>query len=1009
MLEAWRIELLGGLTVRNSETKITRFRTQQTGLLLAYLALTSPHRAHSRDDLASLLWEDDDPEAARAKLRIALSSLRRQLESPTKSAIGSVIEADRASVRLREGSFLLDVHEFDRAFEASHHTTSPAAQLQKVERTTSLYCGELLPGFHASWVIGERERLKRRFGTLLLRASMICETQGDLEGAIQYSERATQEDPLSETPCSRLMELLLRSGQASAAMRQYQALENRLREILGVAPSPELKNLLLSPSGATSAKPFSSSQSQLRPESKSEDSHAIPSLLYTSSSFAVPFPLPFPLGEEGKERVPPLCRLPLQTTRFFGRVSEIETLTSWLLSTLQGEAGASPILTITGMGGFGKTRMAIEVAQRLHRLYGVGVCFVGLAEASTAEEIPSAIARSLSLPASEEEPLKRVRAALGDTPTLLILDNCEQIAENQGGVITRLMETLPSVRYLITSRQSLGLTGERLYPLTPLPFPEGAGEIEELAAFSSVRLFIDRAQAIRPDFQMGNKNAESISALCRKLEGMPLAIELAAAWVGTLTSAQMLSKLEERFDSLASRKRDSIPRHKSLHAAIDWSYRLLTPSQQRLFCGLSVFRGGFTGEVVQQIFETEPFGEEITETLTQLCEQSLVVSELEESGETMRYRLLESLREFGEEQLSEPDQKDLSRRHALCFLRYAERAREFLEGAEGAFWYRQMERERANFGAALDFLERSPEETEVHLRFTDRLHLFWYTRGYFQEGRERLASALGRPDVMEFPQALSGTLRSAQILARIQGDLESSEVYGLRSLELARQIGDKLAASKVLGGLGNTAKSRGDYVSARRYYAECLELADSLKNKLIRATMIGNLANVEKDTGHPEKAKYLYEESLALNRELGNAVGETIQLTNIAALLNEVGKPEEGMKVGVECLRLCRKIGDKVGIAYILEILAVILATLGKSQQSLKLFAAGEQAREEIGLALELVEVGARVSLMETIREQMGEEIYVREWKEAQTEGIEQQIECFLQTWNKETAKEGAT
>ena len=979
MLEAWRIETLGGLSARNSEENITRFRTRQAGWLLASLALAAARRPCFRETLASDLWADDDPETARAKLRIALSSLRRQLEPPG-TAPESVIIADRATIALREGSFTLDAQDFERGAAALLRLPSDGTPLDQLEKTLALYQGDLLPGCYVQRIVGLRESLRQRYLDLLLRGSVVCEQQQRVETAIHFAERATRAAPLSETPCRHLITLLMRSGQASAAVRQYHALENRLRDALGATPSPEIQQILL----ATPQK--------IRPNHNAISGRGAPLHITREPETR--------RGEES-DRDPSQCRLPHPATRFFGRTGEMEALEAMLISALQGEAGAAPLVTLTGAGGSGKTRLATETARRVFSRCGATVCFVALADATNPQEIPDFVVRSLALPSSEENAIQRVQNALCGAPTLLILDNFEQLVEGCEETVAALLREWSSVRFLVTSRQTLGLTCEQALPLAPLALPDSsasAASLAALAAFPAIKLFLNRAQAIRPDFQITEKNAVTVAALCRKLEGMPLAIELTAAWAGALSPTQMLAKLSEHFDALPSRKRDAPPRHKSLSAVMDWSYRLLPPETRRFFTALSVFRGGLTLEAAQAVCAE---ADAALEAITRLRDHSLLLCEPEtdadEPDETMRYRLLESLREFGREQMT-PDERDpLALRHALYFLAFAETARAHLNGAEQAAWYRRLEREKPNCDAALDTLEAAPEQTETLLSMTEALHLFWHTRGYLNAGSARLDAALARPDAADFPLALSGAVKAADILARARGDLAQAQEYGLRSLALARQLGDPLLVAKALGGLGNTAKNRRDLATARRYYDECLEIAAANDAPIICATVIGNLANLDKEEKRFDSARTRYEASLALHRKLENAVGQSTQLCNLTGLLSELGEYAAATERGVACLRLCRETEDRMGVAYALEVLGSVFAAQNARDVALRLFAAGEALREEIGMRLIPAQSETREIVLAPFRESMGAAVFQRDWERAKQAGVEAQIEQFLE------------
>jgi predicted ATPase len=394
-------------------------------------------------------------------------------------------------------------------------------------------------------------------------------------------------------------------------------------------------------------------------------------------------------------------QLPVQFTRFFGREDELTRLEEILLEE------KPHLLTLTGPGGSGKTRLALEAARQLIEPFGGAVWFVPLQDLTDPGLLPGAIAASLRLPRLPQvEPLEQVVEVLSRQPSLLVLDNFEHLLGSglmvndsmvYGSTINHqpsaislvrtLLERVPSLTLLITSRQVLNLTGEREFYVSPLPTPGGEDTPEWLLRCPSVQLFVDRAQKVRPDFQVTPANAPAVSELCYRLEGIPLALELAAARVQVLTPVQMLAQLEHRFDFLVSRKRDEARRHQTLRAAMDWSYQLLSPELQRFFARLSVFRGGWTLEAAAAVASDEwqvtsdespitshqsPVISNALDTLAQLQECSLV--QAEEAGAEMRFRMLETLREYAGEQLASEEQAALRERHADYFLHWVEEA-----------------------------------------------------------------------------------------------------------------------------------------------------------------------------------------------------------------------------------------------------------------------------------------------------------------------------------------------
>ncbi len=555
------IELFGGLCVKQGDQTIARFRTQKTAVLLAYLACFL-RRTHPREELVELLWPDTDIESGRTSLRTALASLRRQLEPPGTPE-NSVLVADRANVRLNPDVVSTDVAAFETALRAAKHTEDPAERTAHLTRAVERYRGPLLPGFYEDWALRERERLEQLFIGASRDLALALEQSGDFSRAIDYAHRAVTADPLSEEAHAYLIHLYAAAGQPAAAQRQYAELKRILHKELGEVPSPAtqalVERLLQEPRASTLRSTPTASQSQPLSPSMPTAPRAL--------SLA-------PLEGIGS----PQPRLPLQLTRFFGRKEEIARLEQIFGS------GETRLLTLTGPGGSGKTRLALEAARRLTETFEGRVYFAPLADITDPRLIAGTLLEALGVqPAAEVEPLAQVAGALAGRPALLILDNFEQVAEEGAQVVWTLLERVPTLACLVTSRHRLDIGGEREFPVPPLPVPSMPGAPERLATYPSVRLFVDRAQAARPDFQITRDNAATVAALCERLEGIPLAIELAAAWVGTLTVAQILARLEHRFDLLTSRRKDLSPRHRTLRAAIEWSYRLLPAELQRFF------------------------------------------------------------------------------------------------------------------------------------------------------------------------------------------------------------------------------------------------------------------------------------------------------------------------------------------------------------------------------------------------------------------------------------------
>src|SRR5579871_454339 len=535
------IQLLGGLQVQQGDQVVSRFRTQKTASLLAYLAYFRK-RAHQRDDLIALFWPEADPEAGRTSLRTALSSLRRQLEPP--GAGGSVLVAGRESVQLHAHTVSTDVEQFVSALKAASQASEQQAQARHLKEAVALVKGPLLPGFYEDWVLQERERIEQAYLGALRLLVRTLEPLGDREGAIAAGHRLIAVDPLSEEGYVHLMRLYAAVGQPQAGLQQYRALAQTLERELDETPSEEAQALARSLEQQSQETAESRAKVALVPDTLRQQTLSAPSL---------------PILREPVARE---AALPMQLTHFFGREQEIAQIKDRL------DDSSIRLLTLTGAGGSGKTRLAVEAARQLSGRFAGAVWFVALSDIAEASLISQTIASAMGLSLSADaDPLDPVAQSLSGRTCLLVLDNFEHLAGEGAAVVMELVERIPTLSLLVTSRQRLDIGGERELAVAPLPTPDPADASQSLETVASVQLLVDRVQALRPDFRITSQNAPTISALCQRLEGIPLAIELAAAWAGTLTPDQMLARLEHRFQLLASKRKDLSPRHRTLRAA----------------------------------------------------------------------------------------------------------------------------------------------------------------------------------------------------------------------------------------------------------------------------------------------------------------------------------------------------------------------------------------------------------------------------------------------------------
>jgi predicted ATPase len=637
--------------------------------------------------------------------------------------------------------------------------------------------------------------------------------------------------------------------------------------------------------------------------------------------------------------------LPLFFTRFFGRSGERQEIVGYLQDT------QTRLLTVTGPGGTGKTRLAVEIARQVAAEWENRVFFVSLADLSDPVLLPAAIADTLRPPqGTADEPLEQLVEALTSVPALLVLDNLEQIAEGSAPLLLSLLTRLPALTILATSRQRLYVAGEREYPLRPLETSETADSPERLLRFPGVQLFADRAQAARPDFQITPRNAAVVAEVCRRLEGIPLALELAAAWSSLLTPAQMRDRLEERFTLLKSRRKNVTERHQTLWAAVAWSYDLLPPDLARFWGRLSVFRAGFTAEAAQEVCEEEVCQEpRALDFLGQLRARSLVT--VEDMGVEMRFRLLETLREFGGAQIGEDERRRLADSHAGYFMRLAEEAEPLLTGADQVQWLNRLGQEQDNLRAALDWDEAGGGSAERGLRTAGALWRFWAIRGPLGEGRRRLERALeqtgrGAGDgTVADARALSGLA----VLVRRQGDMAAAGELQRRSLAIWRVDGDGRGIASSLNNLGTLATLQGNYAEAEPLLQESVALWRKLGKEGAVAQTLTNLAFLAREREDFKAAHEFCEESLRIARALGDRRGAALCLSIQAEVAAETGEYAHAYSFYAEVFATAVEIQDPQTVAGGLAVLGQIEAARNAPSRAARLLGASLALRDTFG------------------------------------------------------------
>lgn len=948
---ALEIRLFGTFDVRVRGHALPPLRYRKELWLLALLTLRKDRDA-PRDWLAATFWPDNDESKGLFYLRKALSNLRSALGEEA----GRLLSPTPRTLRLDLSGAFADVAVFDAA--AARSPTEPG-QEERLREAVDLYHGPLLQDCPEEWVLPERQHREQSYLAALEHLASLALSRGESAAAVRWLRLALATEPYRESAVCSLMQTLADSGDRAAVQQVYQELRLRLRGDLNSTPAPQTEALY---------------KQLLQREAQS------PTLPPAAAPAA-----------------PTLRHLPIPLTDLIGRGNEIAEVSGWL--------ERRRLVTLSGPGGVGKTRLAIASAEAVLPRFADGVWFVDLAPLTEASFVPEVMAKTLGLsPTTEGSTEERLIEALGTRSLLLVLDNCEHLLDSCAALSERLLSSCPSLRILATSRQALGVTGEQTYAVPSLALPalqdvepsSGLLSVEKNPAFlmdyASIQLFVQRAVLVNPGFRLERRNAQAVARICHHLDGIPLAIEMAAARVRSLSVEAINSKLDQRFRLLTGGSRAALPRQQTLRALIDWSYDLLSDAEKTVLCRLSVFAGGWTLEAAEAICagqKTESLVEdgEVLDLLTGLVDKSLVGAET--TNANIRYRLLETIRQYAGDQLRERGQEaDTRRRHFDYFLSKTEEINPKLRGPEQAFWMDRLETEHDNLRQVLAFCEtEAGDAVEKGLHLMTVLSSFWLLREHLNEGRQHCAALLALAEKSAPTSDGAAVWMLAGNIALCLGNNATARQYFETSLALRQQMGERRGLAGALGSLGNVTQMQGDFPAAQAYFEEsivicrefgllnyeatgltCLSNLASAQKKFaeartyalealsvcrqvgdlsIESFILNGLGNIAMAQGDYADAVSFYEQTLAIDRKVGHAASKANALCNIGTARASLGETAAAAALYGEALSHKHAGGDLRTVASILETVAAFLADQEQMEAACRIWGAAEKLRED--------------------------------------------------------------
>jgi predicted ATPase/DNA-binding SARP family transcriptional activator len=885
LLLATDFRVLGPLEVTHDGVPVRLGGPRTRALLVALLVEAG--RFVARDRLIDELWADDPPATAENALQGQVAALRRLLPGR--------IETRGTAYRLLVGPEEIDARRFESAVGAARQSLEhqPAVAADALAEALSAWRGPALEGSATGRMAGiEATRLEALRRSARTERADACLALGENRTVVADLDALVAADPTDEDLAGRLMLAQYRSSGASAALATFDRVRAAIERELAATPDAAFM--------------------ELRRAIERRD----PTLLGSSDG------------------------LPAPISRFVGRERELHDTLDIL--------GRSRLLTLVGPGGCGKSRLALEIARSMAATRLAEVHLVALASLPSGGSVTRLIAERLDVRDRRGEPLtSAILARLRNRRVLLLLDNCEHVRPAVAALVADLLAGAPGLRILATSREPLGAPGEITHAVSGLELPPPGAPASEMRAADAMQLLAHRAAEARPGFRVSDAGLAVAAALCRRLDGLPLAIELAAARLRGMSLPEIVERLDGRMDLPAGRGDPILGRHRTMRAAIDWSYDLLAPDERRMLCRLAVFRGSFDAAAAAAVWDPSTSGEDPLDLVLRLVDQSMVVAS-PAAGRTA-YRLLETIRQFAEERLAESGEEERAGAlHAAWCAGLAEAGRDW-GGSEQETWLVRLGDAHNDLLAALAWSVGDGAYPDRALEITANLWWYWYVRGHVAEGLTWLRRSLAASPAVA-SRTRASALRGVSALARSSGEYGEAIVAGEACLAMCRALDDRQGVAGSLNSLSATALAMGRVDDAVRYGRESLLEVRGLDNRRGLGASLTNLGTALRNQDRFDDSEQALLEAIAVFQALGDVRGETSARINLAIVDRRRGRADAAIAGCIEALRSCVALGHAEGQVDCLDVVATLRVGAGRLREGLGLFTIVDASRRRLGL-----------------------------------------------------------